>query len=352
LLLAACLLLTPSTVHASADLGRIDLGSYVTGPKITQNDLKGRFVIVDFWGVNCGPCLAAIPHVTKLAEEYGHKRLVIVANHAQDASDGKVKEVWNSRAKSGYVAVVNRGNLPGFDVSRIPAAIMFDPNGKEIWRGSPTQVDKPLAQAMRNFRFAKTKKEETKDVAPAPDPIVTGIEAQYFKREIETINKQSASIGASLAKLRRAVERARKEDQKAEAGAVLAAVTQWAQTQQRTIGQALADDPATAYALNEKSIELFGRDDLAGSFVETKTKMESDDALMDRVRSTRMLRKVMAEAQSIGLTQDTAKAKSDRKNSRAVRLITRDLGRLIKAYPETDAGQEAKTLQSGWGLDG
>lgn len=343
--IALSLLLVSSPAHAGTDLGRMDLGSYVSGPKITNKDLKGRFVIVEYWGVNCPPCIASIPHMTELAKEYGHKRLLIVANHSQNASDEKTKEVWDKRAKNDFVAVINRGHLPGANVSGIPDAFLFDPNGKQIWRGHPTQVDKPLEKAMKSFRWSKSK-----DEGPAPDPIVTGVETKFYTSQLADINAQKRSIAAPLAQIRRASERGSKEEQKTEAQAILDAVTQWTQSQHSKIDQSMTSDPAASYTMLEETIELLGRDALAKSFAEAKAKMDADDAVMDEVRSMRMLREVVAQADSIGMNEDAQAAKSDRKNSRDLRAITRDLGRIIDKWPDTDAGKQAKSLQSKWGL--
>ena len=200
---------------------------------------------------------------------------------------------------------------------------------------------------MKSFRWPKKQKEEE----PAPDPIVTDVQTKYYQRQIEDINAQKRSIDAPLAQLRRAAERS-KEEQQSEAQAILEVVTKWAATQQASIDSAMTSDPATAYAMTEKQIELLGRDELAKGFVEAKKKMDSDDALMDQVRSMRMLREVVALAESIGMTEDLDAAKSDRKNSRDLRAIARDLDRIVGKWPETEAGKQAKTLQSDWGLDG
>jgi thiol-disulfide isomerase/thioredoxin len=347
LLLAMGMLVSTSSANAEPDLSKINLGSYVTGPKITKNDLKGRFVIVEYWGVNCPPCIASIPHMTEMAEEYGHDRLVIVANHCQGGSDAAAKEKWESRAKSNYVAVINGGNLPGANVRGIPDVFLFAPNGKFLWNGRPGGVEKALEEAMKRYRVPKKDKEE----APKADPIVTGVQATYFERQLEDINEQERSIDRPLSQIRRYAERAANEEQQNEAGAILAAVTTWAQTQEAAVKSAMADDPATAYEMVEKQIELLGRDDLAKPFIAAKREMEADDATMDRVRSTRMLREVIAEAESIGLDKDASAAKES-KNARAVRGISRDLGRIIKTWPDTDAADQAKSLQSKWGLEG
>ncbi|MGB0766553.1 MAG: TlpA family protein disulfide reductase [Phycisphaeraceae bacterium] len=343
--LALGLLCSPMSASATPDLSKFSLGTYVTGPKITNDDLNGRFVIVEYWGINCPPCIASIPKITELAKDYGHDRLVVVANHAQGGSINQIKEKWESRAKSNHVAVYNGGHLPGSNVRGIPDVFLFAPNGQFLWNGRPGGVEQALEQAMRSFRLPKKEKEE----APKPDPIVTGVEATYFDRQLEDINEQSRSIDRPLAQVRRFAERAPKEEQMQEAGAILAAVTDWAKLREQAIQSTRADDPAAAYAMAEKAIELFGRDELAKPFADVKAAMDADDKLMDRVRSMRMLREVIAEAESIGLHEDPAVGQ-DRRNARTVRAITRDLGRIIKNWPDTPAAAQAQSLQSKWGL--
>jgi thiol-disulfide isomerase/thioredoxin len=346
-LLALTMLILPTTASAKPDLTRMDLGSYVTGPKITMKDLPGRFVIVEYWGVNCPPCIASIPHMSKMAKEYGHDKLLVIANHAQGHSDKQVKEKWESRAKSNHVAVINGGHLPGTNVRGIPDVFLFAPNGQFLWNGSPSAVEKELQKAMKNFRLPKREKEEE----PKAEPIVTGVETKFFSRQLETINEQKRSIDKPLIQLRRIVERSSRDDQKAEAALILDAVQGFADERLSQVKASLQDDPATAHALAEQMIELLGRDDSAEPFVEAYKQMESDDKIMDRVRSMRMLREVIAEAKSIGLTEDAAAA-NDSKNSRTMRSIERDLGRIIKNWPDTPAAAQAKTLEKQWGLAG
>ena len=51
------------------------------GVGLTLAELKGKVVVIDFWGTWCGPCRASIPHVKKLLDEYADAGLVFIGVH-------------------------------------------------------------------------------------------------------------------------------------------------------------------------------------------------------------------------------------------------------------------------------
>ena len=347
LLLALCVCVGTQAAH---DLNNFDPGSYVTGPKLSGKDIKGKVVVIEYWGITCGPCLSAIPHTTELAKKYGHDKLVIIANQSWSASDKNTAETWNKRAKNNMVMVVNGGKLKGFKTTSVPRALIFDHTGKSIWEGHPGSMDKAIADAVANLPEPKeAPAEEEASQEAGPEPIVQGLEPEYFLGEVRLINAQNRNIASTVAKLRRAADRSSRQEQMDEAKVIVAAVEAWAQTQQAKADAALAGDPATAYTTAEQLVELLEGDGLAKEAADLIATIEKDKEGFKNVRATIALRSILAEARSIGLDKDPSAA-DDKKNARSVRLITRDLDRLIKAYPETDAGQQAKALQSEWGL--
>jgi thiol-disulfide isomerase/thioredoxin len=56
----------------------LDAISWVNGEELTTEALSGKVVLLDFWAVWCGPCIATFPHLREWQEKYGDKGLVII----------------------------------------------------------------------------------------------------------------------------------------------------------------------------------------------------------------------------------------------------------------------------------
>lgn len=118
----------------------VDLGKPVTGPEVKEADLKGKAVVFEYWGDECGPCLANIPHICEVQKTHGREKLIVVANQVWTEDVQKAKEAFESRApKDHQVSVVNHGALKGAKVRGVPHAFVFNPDGSLRWQGHPAK---------------------------------------------------------------------------------------------------------------------------------------------------------------------------------------------------------------------
>jgi thiol-disulfide isomerase/thioredoxin len=70
--------------------------AWVNGDPLTDADLKGKVVLLDFWSVWCGPCIATFPHLRDWHAEYADKGLIIIGltryyNYTWDEATGRPK---------------------------------------------------------------------------------------------------------------------------------------------------------------------------------------------------------------------------------------------------------------------
>lgn len=68
--------------------------TWLNGPELKPEDLRGKVVLIDFWAVWCGPCIATFPHLREWNDKYADKGLVIVG------VTNRYKIGWNADAKT------------------------------------------------------------------------------------------------------------------------------------------------------------------------------------------------------------------------------------------------------------
>ena len=81
-------------------LAKID---WVNGKPLTDNDLKGKVVLVDFWAVWCGPCIATFPHLREWHDKYADMGFEIIGYTSYykrfDWKDGKLIRLQTPKPK-------------------------------------------------------------------------------------------------------------------------------------------------------------------------------------------------------------------------------------------------------------
>ena len=117
-----------------ASVSQVKWAEVVNEVPFDKEALGGKVVVVEEWGVNCGPCIASLPDMAKLAKRYEKKGLVVVGLERQ----GSAKEDILKAIKPARVAYpVMAGGSGPVPSDGIPHAMVFGTDGKLVWHGHP-----------------------------------------------------------------------------------------------------------------------------------------------------------------------------------------------------------------------
>jgi thiol-disulfide isomerase/thioredoxin len=132
--------------------------SFVDGKQVTNEDLKGKIVVMDFWATWCGPCMAAMPHMVELQKEYGDKGIQIVGI-SLDKSMDTLKQTLADKPDMSWPQHYDPDRVitKQFGVSGIPTIYILSPEGEVLWHGHPNEMVAPLKQAMADYPTAVAK---------------------------------------------------------------------------------------------------------------------------------------------------------------------------------------------------
>ena len=188
----------------------LKIASWVKGTPVSEFE-KGTAYMVDFWATWCGPCIAAMPHMTELQEKYNDEnfRLIGVSIWERPEGDALVEHVSNwvekNDEKMGYtVAIDDNGAMAeswmkASGQQGIPTAMLVDREGEIAWigYGNDPALDGALEQVIngtwdtdqaRADRVETIKQDATQDIQRA-----------WYGRFMQLANEGEQDRAATLA---------------------------------------------------------------------------------------------------------------------------------------------------------
>lgn len=114
-----------------------------------DKSLDGKFVVLEFWTTWCGPCIASVPHLNELQNEFKEKSDLIFVSMTNEKVEKAQKLLKRVPFQSVVVTDVTNQTQKNFSKNGdgqvgLPSTILIDKNNVVRWVGIPTGLTKKI----------------------------------------------------------------------------------------------------------------------------------------------------------------------------------------------------------------
>jgi thiol-disulfide isomerase/thioredoxin len=131
---------------SSGDLAPDFEATLIDGTQFKLSSLRGKYVLLDFWGSWCPPCRAANPNLVDLHERYSNELYIVTVALEKDANAGIVVAKkdgfeWKHQIVEQSNLVLLSETARKYGVTSIPSKFLISPDGKMLGEMSFEQID-------------------------------------------------------------------------------------------------------------------------------------------------------------------------------------------------------------------
>jgi len=129
-----------------------------SGQLVSLKSLRGNYVYIDVWATWCAPCIAEIPSLKKIEENYKNKNIKFVSISVDVASN---KQSWLDFVKQNDLKGIqvvadkdfNSDFIKKFGIMSIPRFILIGPDGVIIDNNAKRPSDAKLVAQLDSFKL-------------------------------------------------------------------------------------------------------------------------------------------------------------------------------------------------------
>ena len=103
------------------------------GNPVSLASLKGKVVVVNFWGIWCGYCVEELPEYQQLKQKYARDPRVVVLTVNNDGNPDQVRK-WMRSKKYDFPVLLDNGFAQKEKVLAWPTTWFIDPQGRMAFK--------------------------------------------------------------------------------------------------------------------------------------------------------------------------------------------------------------------------
>ena len=168
--MSAALAQKPKVGEPAPEIALEKVVSPPSGAIPTLAGLRGKVVVLEFWGVWCGHCIENIPHLNSLADKFGPRGVEFIS--ISDDREKVVRAFLENTKIHGTVALdVDSSVIKQYGINGFPTTFIIGRDGKVLAETHPALIDENTmedALAGRPLKLKKAEAEVSEKQAPKP----------------------------------------------------------------------------------------------------------------------------------------------------------------------------------------
>lgn len=116
----------------------------LSGETLKLSDLRGRYVLLDFWATWCGPCVSELPTIRRIHDTHGADgRFSVLGMNLDDDTDTARRFVRDHKLPWPQATLGSRPRqdvLARYAVGAVPSYFLVGPDGKLVYSGSSAEA--------------------------------------------------------------------------------------------------------------------------------------------------------------------------------------------------------------------
>lgn len=125
----------------------------INGKDINLSDFKGKYLLLEFWGTWCGPCIMSIPHLVEMYDKIkgDNFELLSIASR-ENGEKNLLKMIKEKKMVWRHINDANGEINSTYGINSWPSCFLIDPQGVIIEVGHPMDLSKKVEEIILGSR--------------------------------------------------------------------------------------------------------------------------------------------------------------------------------------------------------